>query len=162
MGLDPDPLVHAFFTFWSGKSVVSVSGVGSGDSIPIGIESIGDVLSFFVFIPRGVECKGDWLIKLFWRPKYWSITPPLLFSKSVLALYFCYDLILLTLSAVTSEIRWPGEIHCDWSVSLVILLVGMNTDLSSSDVLTDHSPRFMKFGLSVMMASLVRFIRQSK
>ena len=44
----------------------------------------------------------------------------------------------------------------------MILVVGMNIDLSSSDVSTDDSPRFMKFGLSVMTASHVRFIRQSK
>ena len=46
------------FPFCSGKSVVSISGVGSVDSILICIESIGDVVSLFVFIPRGVESKG--------------------------------------------------------------------------------------------------------
>ena len=36
----------------------SVSGVGSGDFVPTGIESLGDLVPLFVFLPRGVESKG--------------------------------------------------------------------------------------------------------
>ena len=57
------------FPFCSGEYVGSVSGVGSGDFVPTGIESIGDVVPSFVFVPRGVESKGGQLIELFWRPK---------------------------------------------------------------------------------------------
>ena len=46
------------FPFCSGKSVGSVSGVGSGDFVLTGIESIGDTVPLFVFVPRGVESKG--------------------------------------------------------------------------------------------------------
>ena len=41
-----------------GESVGSVSGVGSGDFVPTGIESLGDLVPLFVFLPRGVESKG--------------------------------------------------------------------------------------------------------
>ena len=66
-----------------GKSAGGVSGVGSGVFVLNGIEWIGDVVTLFVFIPRGVESKGSRLLKLSWRPKSWF---SLLASKSVLAL----------------------------------------------------------------------------
>ena len=46
VGLDPVPLVRAIFRFFSGSSVVRVSGVGSGFFVPTGIESIGDAVFF--------------------------------------------------------------------------------------------------------------------
>ena len=65
------------FPFCSGKSIGSVgkyvggvSGVGSGIFVLTGIDSIGDFVSLFVFVPSGVESKGGRLIELFWRPKY--------------------------------------------------------------------------------------------
>ena len=51
-------------------------------------------------------------------------------------------------------------IHLESSVSVPILVVGMKTEPSSSDVWMDVSPRFMKFGLSVRTASLLKFIGQ--
>ena len=76
MGLDPGPLVRALFHFVL-KSAGSVSGIGSGNFVPTGIESIGDVVllfvprlvPLFVFVPRGVESKAGQLIEIFWRPK---------------------------------------------------------------------------------------------
>ena len=52
-----------------GKSVDRVSDVGFGNFFPTGIDSIGDVVPFVVFIPRGVESKVGQLIGSFWRPK---------------------------------------------------------------------------------------------
>ena len=40
-----------------GESVGSVSGVGSGNFVLTGIESLGDVVPLVLFIPRGVESK---------------------------------------------------------------------------------------------------------
>ena len=68
MGLDTGPLVRTIFRFF-GKSVGSVSGVGSGNFVPTGTESIGDVVSLFLFVPRGVESKGGRLMELYWRAK---------------------------------------------------------------------------------------------
>ena len=48
------------------------------------------------------------------------------------------------------------------SAGVAILVVGMKTDQSSSDVLIVEIPRFTKFGLSVMTALRVRFIQQRK
>ena len=80
MGLDQGPHGTCTSPFCSGKSVGSVNGVGSGDFVPTGIKSIGDVVllvvfvprgvPLFVFVPRGVDSKGGQLIELFWRPKY--------------------------------------------------------------------------------------------
>ena len=67
MGLDPGPLVRA--QFFHGKYVGSLSGVGSGVFVLNGVESIGDIVPLFVFVSRGVECKGGQLIELFWRQK---------------------------------------------------------------------------------------------
>ena len=63
------PSTYAF-PFCSGKSVVIVSGVGSSDYVPTGIDSIGDFVQLFMFLPRGVESKGGGLIEIFCRPKY--------------------------------------------------------------------------------------------
>ena len=52
-----------------GKYVGRVSGVGSDVFVPTGIESISDVVPLVMFVPRGVESKGDQLIESFWRPK---------------------------------------------------------------------------------------------
>ena len=52
-----------------GESVGSLSGIGSGNFAPTGIKSLGDVVPLVVFVPRGVESKGDQLIESFWRPK---------------------------------------------------------------------------------------------
>ena len=41
-----------------GKSVGRVRGVGSRDLVPTGIDSIGDVVTLVVFVPRGFESKG--------------------------------------------------------------------------------------------------------
>ena len=46
-----------------------VPGVGSGIFVPMGIQSIGDIVPFVVFMPIGVESKGGRLIQIFWRPK---------------------------------------------------------------------------------------------
>ena len=40
------------------KSVGCTSGVGSGVSLPTGIESIGDTVPLIVFLPKIVESKG--------------------------------------------------------------------------------------------------------
>ena len=40
-----------------GESVGSVSGIGSGNFVPNGIESLGDVVPLVLFIPRGVKYK---------------------------------------------------------------------------------------------------------
>ena len=65
------------FPFFSDKSVGSVvksvgrvQGVGSGVSVPTGIESIGDVAPLVVFIPKGFESRGGRLIEIFCRSKY--------------------------------------------------------------------------------------------
>ena len=52
------------------KSVGSVNGVGSGDFVLTGIDSIGDVVPLFMFAPIGIESKGGRLTGSFWRPKY--------------------------------------------------------------------------------------------
>ena len=43
------------FPFCSGNFVVSFSGLGSGIFVPTGIESIGDIVLLFMFIPRVVD-----------------------------------------------------------------------------------------------------------
>ena len=58
------------FPFFSDEYVGRVSGVGSGDFVPTGINSIGDVVLLVVFVPRGVEYKVGRPIGSFWRPKY--------------------------------------------------------------------------------------------
>ena len=58
------------FPFCSEEYVGRVIGVGSGDFVLTGIESIGDIVPLVVFVPRGVEFKGGQIIELFWRPKY--------------------------------------------------------------------------------------------
>ena len=40
------------------ESVGSVSGIGFGDFVTIGIKSHGDVVPLVVFVPRGVDSKG--------------------------------------------------------------------------------------------------------
>ena len=52
------------------ESVGHFSGVGSGVFSLTGIESIGDVVLLFVFVPKGVESKIGRLIEIFCRPKY--------------------------------------------------------------------------------------------
>ena len=37
--------------------------------VPIGIESIGEIVMLVVFVPIGVKYKGGQLIVIFWRPK---------------------------------------------------------------------------------------------
>ena len=58
-----------------------VSGVGSGFFVPIGINSIGDVVPLVVFVPKGVKSKGSQLIEIFRRLKSLFLIPV---SKSVL------------------------------------------------------------------------------
>ena len=58
------------FPFCSVKYIGGVSGVGSGDFVLTRIESIGNVVLLFVFIPRGVKSKGQRLIEIFWTSKY--------------------------------------------------------------------------------------------
>ena len=53
-----------------GGSVGSTSGIGFGDFVLTGIESIGDVVLLVVFVPRGVKYKVGQPIGIFWRPKY--------------------------------------------------------------------------------------------
>ena len=53
------------FSNFSGNSVGSVSGVGSGVFGPTGIESIGDVVPLVVFTPIGVNSKVGRLIEIF-------------------------------------------------------------------------------------------------
>ena len=81
------------FLFCSGKSVGSDdksvgsgSVVGSGNFFLSGIESLGDIVLLFVFVPRGVESKVGQLIESFCRPKYLSTTLSLLVSKSLFKL----------------------------------------------------------------------------
>ena len=76
MGLTPGPLVCALFLSFSGKSVGSVgksvggvSGVGSCVFVLTGLKSVGDVVLFVMFVPRGVKSKGGRIIELFCRPK---------------------------------------------------------------------------------------------
>ena len=52
-----------------GGSVSGVSGVGSGVCVPTGIESIGDVVPLFVFVPKVFESKSGRLIEIFCRQK---------------------------------------------------------------------------------------------
>ena len=54
----------------AGESVGSVNGVGFGNFVPTGIESLGDVFTFVMFAPIGVESKGGRIIGSFWCPKY--------------------------------------------------------------------------------------------
>ena len=44
------------------ESVGSVSGVGFGNFVPTGIESLGEVFQLVLFVPRGVKSKGDQLL----------------------------------------------------------------------------------------------------
>ena len=68
MGLDPGPLVRALFHFaLENPLLVSVTWLWS--FLLTGIESIGDVVLLFMFVPTGVESKGARLIELFWAPK---------------------------------------------------------------------------------------------
>ena len=65
LGMTLYPLVlnifHFFFAFYD--SVGSVGGLGSGVSVPTVVESQYDIFAFVVFIPIGVESKGDRLIR---------------------------------------------------------------------------------------------------
>ena len=54
----------------AGESVGSFSGVGSGNFVPTEIKSLGDVFTFVMFAPIGVESKGGQIIGSFWCPKY--------------------------------------------------------------------------------------------
>ena len=45
------------FSFFSGIPVGSVSELGSGVSVPTGIDSTGDIVPLFVLVRRGVESK---------------------------------------------------------------------------------------------------------
>ena len=45
------------------------SGMGSGMFVPTGINSIGDLVTLVVFIPKEVELKDGQLIEICWRPK---------------------------------------------------------------------------------------------
>ena len=45
-----------------GKSIICVHGVGSGVFVATGIDSIGEVVPLFVFVPREVKSKGGQLI----------------------------------------------------------------------------------------------------
>ena len=47
------------------ESVGRVSGMESGFFVQTGIESIGDVITLFVFVSKGVESKGGRLIEIF-------------------------------------------------------------------------------------------------
>ena len=51
------------------ESVGRVCGVGFGVFVPIGIDSIGDVVMLVGFVPIGVYSKGGLIIEIFWRPK---------------------------------------------------------------------------------------------
>ena len=51
------------------NSVGYVRGVGSRVSVPIGIESNGDIVTLVVFVPIEVESKLGQLIEIIWRPK---------------------------------------------------------------------------------------------
>ena len=54
----------------AGESVGNVSGIGFGDFFLTGIESLGDIFSLVIFVPRVVDSKGVQLIESFWRPQY--------------------------------------------------------------------------------------------
>ena len=69
---------------------------------------------------------------------------------------------MITLSTVNLPIQWPGGIQLDPSAGITVMVVRMKMDPSSSNVGTDESPIFMKFGILVRTASRVRFIRQRK
>ena len=85
-------LWYVWFPFCSGNYVDSVSDVGSGVFVLTGIESIGDVVTLVVFVPRGVKSKCGRFIEIFWLPESWF---SLLVSKSVFALYFSLTLFYL-------------------------------------------------------------------
>ena len=55
------------FSFFSGIPVGSVSELGSGVSVPTGIDSIGDIVPLFVLVRRGVESKVGQFIEIFSR-----------------------------------------------------------------------------------------------
>ena len=63
------PFCSGKFVGSVGESIGRVRGVGSRVFVPTGIESIGDVVPLFVFVPIGVDSKGGRLIELFWCPK---------------------------------------------------------------------------------------------
>ena len=60
---------HSFraFSLQFDYSIGSVSCLGYGIFAPTGVDSKCDIFAFDVFIPIGVEYKGDRLIKMFWR-----------------------------------------------------------------------------------------------
>ena len=58
------------FTFRFEEFVGYVCGVGSGVFVPIGIKSIGEVVTFVVFVPLLSEAKGGRLIETIWRSIY--------------------------------------------------------------------------------------------
>ena len=64
------PGTFNFSFFSTGEYVGIVLGVGSGDFVPTGIDSLVDIVQLVVFVPRGVESKGGRLIESFWCPKY--------------------------------------------------------------------------------------------
>ena len=47
--------------------VGSFIGVGFGNFVPTGIESLGDVVQCVVFVPIGVDSERSQLIESFWR-----------------------------------------------------------------------------------------------
>ena len=49
--------------------VGGVYGMGYDVFVPIGIESIVEIVMLVVFVPIGVKYKGGQLIVIFWRPK---------------------------------------------------------------------------------------------
>ena len=51
------------------NSVGCFCGVDSGFFVPIGIDSIGDVVPLVVLVTIGVDSKGGQLIEIFWRSK---------------------------------------------------------------------------------------------
>ena len=136
---------YVHFPFCSSQSVVRVSGVGSGNI-------------FF-----------NWSRVNWWRcsivcvrtnrsqVQRWSNDGIILASNIFICQYFSPSL-KITFGIIVFLLT--GRIHLDPSVRITILVVRMKTDLSSSDVWTYESPRFMKFGLLARMMSRGRFIRQ--
>ena len=57
------------FSFCSGNFVGRFNGVGSGVFVTTGIESIGGIVPFIVFVTKSVDFKGCQLIEIFWRPE---------------------------------------------------------------------------------------------
>ena len=57
MDLDLVPLVLSIFDFPPENLLVLFSGVGFGNFVPAGIESLGDVVTLVIFVLRGVESK---------------------------------------------------------------------------------------------------------